>query len=67
MSYEFMTIMYRRGPHRKCNEVCHGGDCDGDAGVLHGQSETLLERQVATWAGIHVLQCPRRDEKVVNA
>ena len=32
------------GPYPECDEVCDGGDGDGDPGVLHGSAHPLFHR-----------------------
>ena len=59
---------HRRRPDSEGDEARQGGDGDGDAGVLHGEAEALLQRQFgAAGGGFHVPERLRRHEHVVDS
>ena len=66
--YVFCILLpHRRGPDCEGDEAGQGCDGDGDAGVLHGEAEALLQREGAARTGVHISKRLRRHEHVVDA
>ena len=63
----FALLPHRRGPDCEGDEAGQGGDGDGDAGVLHGEAEALLQRKGAARTRVHISERLRRHEHVVDA
>lgn len=64
--YIYNSLPHRCGPNCERDEAGQGRDGDGDAGVLHGEAEALLQRQSAARSRVHVSKGLRRHEHVVD-
>ena len=61
------TASHRDGPDSEGEDVCDGGDCDGDAGVLHGERDPVLEGAAERLLLGQVVEALDHHEHVVDA
>ena len=61
------SITYSASANAKCHHVGDGGDGDGDAGVLHGEGDLLLDAASALALLLEVAHALQDDEHVVDA